>query len=77
MDMIEQLRDVAIKKGDIGYQQLIKIFITDGFFYSKTAPISERVKSVPAVTTIPTQGSSQSGYLEMPPAMSGERPEAA
>ena len=28
--MINQLRNVAIQKGDIGYQQLIKIFIADG-----------------------------------------------
>ncbi|OGW86954.1 MAG: hypothetical protein A3C35_00220 [Omnitrophica bacterium RIFCSPHIGHO2_02_FULL_46_11] len=30
MSMIEQLRNVAIKKGDVGYQQMIKIFIADG-----------------------------------------------
>ena len=30
LSMINGLRDVAIKKGDIGYQQMIKIFIADG-----------------------------------------------
>ena len=30
MSMIGDLRDAAVKKGDIGYQQLIKILIADG-----------------------------------------------
>lgn len=30
ISMINQLRDIAIKKGDIGYQQLIKIYIAEG-----------------------------------------------
>lgn len=30
MTMIQGLRHVAVKKGDIGYQQVIKIFIADG-----------------------------------------------
>ena len=30
LSMINGLRDIAIKKGDIGYQQMIKIFIADG-----------------------------------------------
>ena len=30
MRMIEQLREIAVKKGDVGYQQMIKIFIADG-----------------------------------------------
>ena len=30
IDMIDALRDAAIQKGDIGYQQMIKIFIADG-----------------------------------------------
>ncbi len=28
--MLDGLRDVAVKKGNIGYQQIIKIFIADG-----------------------------------------------
>ena len=28
--MLKGLRDIAIRKGDVGYQQLIKIFIADG-----------------------------------------------
>ena len=35
MGMIKELRDVASKKGDIGYQQLIKIFIADGLLKSQ------------------------------------------
>jgi hypothetical protein len=35
MDMIKNLRNVAIKKGDIGYQQLIKIYIADGLLRSQ------------------------------------------
>lgn len=30
MSMMKELRDLAIKKGDVGYQQLIKIFISEG-----------------------------------------------
>lgn len=30
MDMLKQLRDVAQKRGDIGYQQLIKSYLADG-----------------------------------------------
>jgi len=33
--MIKELRDLAIKKGDIGYQQLIKIFISEGLLRSQ------------------------------------------
>lgn len=30
MDMLKQLREVAQKRGDIGYQQLIKSYLADG-----------------------------------------------
>ena len=30
MDMLKQLRDVAQKRGDIGYQQLMKSYLADG-----------------------------------------------
>ena len=35
MIMMKELRDLAIKKGDIGYQQLIKIFISEGLLRSQ------------------------------------------
>ena len=35
MAMIDQLREAAIKRGDIGYQQMIKIFIADGLLRSQ------------------------------------------
>ena len=45
--MIQQLREVAIKKGDIGYQQIIKIFIADGLSNYQRIP-STSVKNLPA-----------------------------
>lgn len=33
--MMKELRDLAVTRGDIGYQQLIKIFIADGLLKSK------------------------------------------
>ena len=33
--MMNDLRDLAIKRGDVGYQQLIKIFIADGLLRSQ------------------------------------------
>ena len=35
MTMMNELRDLAIKRGDVGYQQLIKIFIADGLLKSQ------------------------------------------
>ena len=52
MSMINQLRDVAMQRGDIGYQQLIKIYIADGLLrtqlgrheveYDKQRPVEAR-----------------------------------
>ena len=33
---MDQLREVAVKKGDIGYQQIIKMYIADGLVKSQT-----------------------------------------
>ena len=58
MAMIIELREVAQKRGDVGYQQLIKIFIAEGLLRSQNG-ISNRInrlsasKSRMAKATIP------------------------
>lgn len=49
MTMIEGLRDLAIKKGDVGYQQLIKIFISEGLLRSQYETSSLSAMGTPRV----------------------------
>lgn len=74
--MIKGLRDVAIQKGDIGYQQLIKIFIADGLSKSETITVSCIPKAF-FLTSADTQGSSLIRPLQTLPSVSGDRPKAA
>ena len=74
--MIKGLRDVAIKRGDIGYQQLMKIFIADGLSKSGTVTVTNTLMPVPPVT-INTQSSSLVRYLQAPSSISGDYPMVA
>jgi hypothetical protein len=73
ISMIKELRAVAIKKGDIGYQQLIKIFIADGLLKSGTPATPYALNSVQGAM-ISTQGSSTIRHLQVRPSVSGDVP---
>lgn len=45
--MIKELRDLAVRKGDVGYQQLIKIFIAEGILRSQYETSSLSVMGTP------------------------------
>ena len=47
MAMINELREVAQKRGDVGYQQLIKIFIAEGLLRSQNGT-SNRIQRLSA-----------------------------
>ena len=66
-NMIKGLRDIAIERGDIGYQQLIKIFIADGLSRSGMNITSHILEASTAATMV-------SRHLQMPSSISGEYP---
>ena len=76
MTMLNALRDAALKKGDVGYQQMIKIFIADGLLragVAGTPPVME-----PSLGSIAaTQGSSQICCFQTLPSVSGDYPRVA
>ncbi len=74
--MLKELRDAATKKGDIGYQQLIKVFIADSLSVSRSITalnISEPVAGAMA----DTQGSSLICRLQTFSSVSGDYPMVA
>ena len=72
LSMINGLRDVVIKRGDIGYQQLIKIFIADGLSRSGIN-VTSHVLEASTAATMSTRESLSSPPL-MPSSVSGEYP---
>ena len=75
--MLNELRDAAIKRGDIGYQQVIKWFIAEGLskFGATLTPSWAYGADLP--TVINTQGSSFIAPLQAVPSVSGVQPLAA
>ena len=57
-NMIEQLREIAVRKGDIGYQQMIKTYIAEGILGENS-----RIYASPPTPFLVMETSSSTGLL--------------
>ena|SRR3990167_3723030 len=73
MAMIKGLRDIAIERGDIGYQQLIKVFIADGLSRSG-ANVTSHILEASTATTMDTREALLNRPLQTPSSVSGPHP---
>ena len=71
--MIQGLRNIAIERGDIGYQQLIKIFIADGLSRSGMN-LTSHILEASTAATMGTRESLLNRPLQTPSSISGPNP---
>lgn len=74
--MIKGLRDIAVERGDIGYQQLIKIFIADGLARSGMN-ITSHVLQATTASTLDTREPLLRSHLNMPETVQWHYPKVA
>lgn len=60
VSMIQKLREIAIQKGDIGYQQMIKTYIAEGILKD-----SQKVQAVPSHPFLATDRSGTSSHVDV------------